>query len=219
MTIAVETFAIHPLEVGRMENFVYIIQDYSTNHVAIVDPGWEVDKLLRFCENHCFEISQVLLTHSHYDHVNNLDELLSHCHAEVHLLEAEANFWGKRSEMFRLHQDNDSIFLGKTEIKIWHTPGHTPGSACFHLGDSLLTGDTLFVSGCGRCDLAGGDPKQMFYSLQRLRNNCPPETIIYPGHNYGITPFSTMEEQISHNPFLQFDTLDDFIEYRLYGHR
>ncbi|MEZ5673426.1 MAG: MBL fold metallo-hydrolase [Thiotrichaceae bacterium] len=197
MTHISETFTIHPLEVGQMENFVYIIHDHSTNQATIVDPGWDVHKLLRFCENHQLQITQVLLTHSHYDHVNNLDELLAHCDAQVHLSEAEANFWGKRSKHFCLHQDNDMISLGETQIKLWHTPGHTPGSVCYHLGDYLLTGDTLFVRGCGRCDLAGGDAEQMFYSLQRLRNTCSPEMIIYPGHNYGVTPFSTMADQIA----------------------
>lgn len=218
MTHISETFAIHPLEVGRMENFVYIIHDYSTNQAAIVDPGWDVDKLLRFCDNHQLQITHVLLTHSHYDHVNSLDELLAHCDAQVHLSEAEANFWGKRAKNFCLHQDNDMISLGETQIKLWHTPGHTPGSVCYHLGDYLLTGDTLFVQGCGRCDLAGGDVEQMFYSLQRLRDTCLPEMIIYPGHNYGVTPFSTMADQIAHNPFMQFDLLEDFINYRVYGH-
>lgn len=214
MTSSTTTFEIHPFEIGTMENFVYIIHDNSTHQAAVVDPCWDMSKVLRFCDDHHLQITRVLLTHSHYDHVNHLDELLAHCDAQVHLAEAEANFWGKRAKNFHVHQDNDMILLGATEITLWHTPGHTPGSLCFHLGDYLLTGDTLFVHGCGRCDLAGGDAVQMFYSLQRLRNTCPPETIIYPGHNYGVTPFSTMAEQIVHNPFMQFDTLEDFLDYR-----
>lgn len=213
----VETFAIHPLELGRMENFIYVIHDYQSNQAAIVDPGWDVGKIVQFCDSYQMQITHVLLTHTHYDHVNNLNELLSHCHAEVHLSGAEAQFWSRSTEKFHLHHDNDVIKLGNTEIKMLLTPGHTPGSTCFHLGDFLITGDTLFVNGCGRCDLAGGNVEEMFYSLNRLRKECPPETIIYPGHNYGITPFSTMAEQIVHNPFLQFEELTDFIRYRMYG--
>lgn len=212
-----ETFAIHPLELGRMENFVYVLQDYQSNQAAVIDPGWEAGKIIQFCNSRNLQITQVLLTHTHYDHVNNLNELLAHCPAEVHLSEAEAAFWSKSAKNFHLHHDNDVIKLGNTEIKMLLTPGHTPGSMCFQIGDYLITGDTLFVNGCGRCDLAGGDAEEMFYSLTRLQKECPPETIIYPGHNYGVTPFSTMAEQLVHNPYLQFEVLTDFIRYRTYG--
>lgn len=212
-----KTFTIYPLELGRMENFIYVIHDNQSNQAAVVDPGWEVGEIVQFCDSHQMKVTHVLLTHTHYDHVNNLNELLSHYHAEVHLSEAEALFWSRSTEKFHLHHDNDVIKLGNTEIKMLLTPGHTPGSTCFHLGDSLITGDTLFVNGCGRCDLAGGNAEEMFYSLSRLQKDCPPEAIIYPGHNYGVTPFSTMAEQIAHNPFMQFDELSDFIRYRTYG--
>ena len=117
-----------------------------------------------------------------------------------------------------LHDGGDRIKLGDTEIEILHTPGHTPGSACYRLGDQVLTGDTLFVFGCGRCDLRGGDPEQMYQSLRRLGERLPGGALIRPGHNYGITPTSTMVEQLAGNPFLHFDDCAGFVEYRMHLH-
>ena len=108
--------------------------------------------------------------------------------------------------------------MGETEIEILHTPGHTPGSACYRVGDQVLTGDTLFVFGCGRCDLRGGDPEQMYQSLRRLGERLPGGTLVRPGHNYGITPTSTMAEQLAGNPFLHFDDGPAFVEYRMHLH-
>ena len=98
------------------------------------------------------------------------------------------------------------------------TPGHTPGSACYQLGDDLITGDTMFVFGCGRCDLSGGDPEVMYDTLQRMGRDLPGNTIILPGHNYSIIPSSSMTEQLEGNPFLHFHDKDAFVEYRMHIH-
>ena len=81
-----------------------------------------------------------------------------------------------------------------------------------------MTGDTLFVFGCGRCDLRGGDPEQMYHTLRRLGERLPEGTLIRPGHNYGITPTSTMADQLAGNPFLHFDECPGFVEYRMHLH-
>ena len=103
-------------------------------------------------------------------------------------------------------------------IEVLHTPGHTPGSACYHVGENLIAGDTLFVFGCGRCDLAGGDPNEMFTTLKRIKTELPGETILYPGHNYSETTTSTIKEQVEGNPFMHFDNEKDFIQYRMVEH-
>jgi glyoxylase-like metal-dependent hydrolase (beta-lactamase superfamily II) len=117
-----------------------------------------------------------------------------------------------------LHHGGDVIALGDTEITTLLTPGHTPGSACYHVGNELITGDTLFVFGCGRCDLRGGDPEQMFVTLRDMSERLPAETVIHPGHNYAVKTSTTMHEQLEGNPFMHFDNPGDFVHYRMHYH-
>jgi glyoxylase-like metal-dependent hydrolase (beta-lactamase superfamily II) len=215
----INSYTIHALELGPMENFVYLLHDHSSDTAAIVDPAWDVEEILDLANNKGIRITDILLTHSHHDHVNGIEKVLDQTDAQIHLLKAEARFWGQALTSPRLHHGGDRIAVGKTEIEILHTPGHTPGSACFHLGNDLIAGDTLFVFGCGRCDLKGGDPEQMYTSLKRIKTGLPRSTILHPGHNYSPAhPTSTMEHQCEGNPFLHFDNPDDFIEYRMHVH-
>lgn len=211
-------FSIHALELGPMENFVYLVQDHATGRAAVVDPAWDVPAILARAEALELEITDVLLTHSHHDHINGVRELLERFDARLHLVKAEAQFWGNYTDLPTLHHGGDRIELGKTPIDVWHTPGHTPGSACYHVGDNIITGDTLFVFGCGRCDLRGGDPEEMFGTLKRLGRQLSPGTVIHPGHNYARVPVSTMGEQVEGNPFLHFDRVADFVHYRMHEH-
>jgi glyoxylase-like metal-dependent hydrolase (beta-lactamase superfamily II) len=133
-------------------------------------------------------------------------------------MKAEAQFWGDALDMPTLHPGGDVIELGETRVRALHTPGHTPGSACYHIGDRLITGDTLFVFGCGRCDLRGGDPEQMYVTLKDMAARLPAGTIIHPGHNYAAQPTSTMEDQLEGNPFMHFDSADRFVHYRMHYH-
>ncbi len=207
--------SLHTLKLGPMDNFIYLIQDQSSKRAAIVDPAWEIDKVIDFAQQQNFQITDVLLTHSHYDHTNGLTQILKAYDAHLHLLEVEAQFWGEKLTKPILHHDGDTIQIGKTKIEILHTPGHTPGSACYYFDGHLITGDTLFIFGCGRCDLIGGDPKKMYYSLKKLGAELPAQTIIHPGHHYANKPSSTLEEQLKRNPFMQFDNVADFIHYRM----
>lgn len=212
-------YVLHTLELGPMENFVYLIEDRATRRAAVVDPAWEVHRILGLAEERGLRITDVLLTHSHHDHVNGLAELLAAHDAQVHLLRAEAEFWGRQAGAPTLHHGGDTIAVGGTEIRVLHTPGHTPGSACYLLpGDHLIAGDTIFVFGCGRCDLRGGDPEEMFRTLRRLKAGLPDATVIHPGHHYAERPVSTWAEQKAGNPFLHFDRLDDFVRYRMHYH-
>lgn len=210
--------SIHTLQLGSMENFVYLIQDHRSKQAAVVDPAWEIHKVVDLAKQKGLQITQILLTHSHYDHVNGLSELLGKCDAQVHLLEAEAKFWNRPLTNFVLHQDGDVIQLGDTAIEVWHTPGHTPGSACFYLNGHILTGDTLFVVGCGRCDLEGGDSQQMTRSLHRLASDLPLETVVHPGHHYAEQATSTIAEQLAGNPFMQFEDRASFTHQRVFKH-
>jgi len=211
-------YSISALELGPMENFVYLIVDNTTRRAAVVDPAWEVNEIIKLAEKQGVTITDILLTHSHHDHINGIDDVLKQYDAELHLLKPEAEFWGQHTDLPTLHHGGDAISLGNTDIKILHTPGHTPGSACYHLDDNLITGDTMFVFGCGRCDLKGGDPEVMFNTLKHIKHDLPENTIIHPGHNYATQTTSTLGEEIAGNPFLHFDNKQDFVEYRMHEH-
>lgn len=212
------SYRIFPLELGPMENFVYVIVDKATQRAAVVDPAWDIAKVRQLASEQHITISDILLTHSHHDHINGIDELQQHTDAQLHLLKREAEFWGQQLDLPTLHHGGETIMLGKTPIKILFTPGHTPGSACYQLKDDLITGDTMFVYGCGRCDLRGGDPNEMFDTLNKLRIEIPRSMVIRPGHNYSVTPTSTLDDEIAGNPFLHFEDRDKFIDYRMNIH-
>ena len=210
---------IHTLELGPMENFVYLLHDEASNKGAIIDPAWDVEEIIQIAKAGNIEITDILLTHSHNDHVNSINRVLDQYDAEIHLHKDEARFFATQGGNPTLHQDGNIIKLGESEIRLLHTPGHTPGSACYHVGNDLIAGDTLFIFGCGRCDMVGSDPGQMFDSLKRLCNDLPDETIVHPGHNYALsTPTSTMKAQKQGNPFLHFDKKEDFVKYRMQVH-
>ena len=174
--------------------------------------------MIDYAQKNDIVIADILLTHSHHDHINGVEEVLNQYDSQLHLLKAEADFWQANLSKPRLHHGGDTIAIGETNLQILHTPGHTPGSACFLLDNDLITGDTLFVFGCGRCDLKGGDPEQMFTTLKKIRSQMDPRTVMHPGHNYAEKQVSTLDEQISGNPFLHFDDSQQFVNYRMHTH-
>ena len=95
-------------------------------------------------------------------------------------------------------------------VTFLHTPGHTPGSQCFLVGDRLVAGDTLFVQGCGRVDLPGGDPEQMYYTLTQRLAKLPASTVLYPGHNYGPSETSTIGDELELNPYMRIRSIEDW---------
>ncbi len=212
-----DRFTIDALELGPMENFIYLITDNHTRRAAVVDPAWDVPAILQLAEQKGVTITDILLTHSHHDHINGIEQVLDRFDAQLHLLKPEAEFWGRHLDLPTLHHGGDIIQLGNTEIEVLHTPGHTPGSACYHLNDQLITGDTMFVWGCGRCDLAGGDPEMMYDTLRKL-TALPDSTLTLPGHNYSDHCTATMEEQRQGNPFLHFHNREKFVDYRMHQH-
>lgn len=200
-----------------MNNFIYLIEDIQSKHTALVDPAWDVASIFALAEGNDLTITDILLTHSHHDHINGIDQVLDKFDAELHLSSAEAKFWSAELHQPSLHHGGDRITLGETEIEVLHTPGHTPGSVCYKIADQLITGDTMFVFGCGHCKV-GGDPNVLFDTLRTMKETLPDGTIIHPGHNYSAQPTASFGEQIAGNPFLHFDKREDFVEFRQHVH-
>lgn len=214
-----KTACIKSFELGKMDNFVHFIYDTVSKRAAVVDPAWDVSVIIDFAKAEGLELTDILLTHSHYDHINGLAMIRdAYPDAKIHLSVEEAAFWGNVPKTALLHQDNDMIQLGETAIKVLFTPGHTPGSVCYYFDDKLVTGDSLFIYGCGRCDLPGGDAAQLFYSLKDLVARVAPETSVYSGHDYGVEKVTTLAAQVAGNPFLHCADSAAFVHYRMVEH-
>jgi hydroxyacylglutathione hydrolase len=209
------------IEMGPMQNFVYLIGSTETRKVAVVDAAWEIDRILRIAAADEMEITHAFVTHTHPDHVGGkfanveiegVTELLGKCKAKVVVHKAEAEFLKSlsASDMIKA-ESGDKIDVGGVEIQLLHTPGHTPGSQCFLVDNRIVSGDTLFIGACGRVDLPGSNPEQMYYSLTQKLMALPDDIILFPGHNYSATPTSTMGEQKKTNPYLRFTSLKQFL--------
>ena len=209
---------VHQFALGPWDNFIYLIGDQATRTCAVVDPAWDAATILREAERLEVRITDVLCTHSHFDHVDQVEPLLREVDARVHMLAEEVRFSGFRCENLVEAAAGDRVRIGEhLEITMVHTPGHTPGSTSYRIRDGLVTGDTLFVDGCGRCDFVGGDPEVMYETLQQLVQRLPGDTVLYPGHDYGQTATSTVDRQLESNPYLRHPTVADFVAHRMDG--
>src|SRR5712691_3701981 len=187
---------VFQIKVGRMENFVYLLEEPVTREGLVVDSGWEIEPILEAAERERTRIRYVVATHGHFDHTMTLHELAERCGAEV-LIHESSSLEGDR----RL-RDDDQIAVGKESVKVIHTPGHTEDSICLYDGKNLLTGDTLFIGGWGRTDLPGGSAEKLFASLHGSIMKLPDTTVIYPGHDYGRVTHRILGEEARSNKAL-----------------
>jgi len=208
---------VKQMELGAMQNYVYLVGSARTREVAVVDPAWDVDAILRAAADEGLKITDVLVSHGHFDHVNGVEDLVARTDARVHMQGVEVDFFDFElgGGNLRRAAHGDRIRVGDVEIELLHTPGHTPGSQCFAVHDRLVTGDTLFVDGCGRCDFKGGDPEAMYRTLHNLIGALPDETVVLPGHNYAPLPQDTLGAQKKTNRFFKPKTLEEFVSVRM----
>jgi hydroxyacylglutathione hydrolase len=183
---------------AQMQNFVYLIGDRNKRECVIVDAAWAVDELIDLAEADGMKITGGLATHYHPDHVGGTmfgytiagaAQLVARagCKLHCHRLEAEGirKVTGLSDSDLALHDSGDAVAVGDVSLEWLHTPGHTPGSSCFKLAGALVAGDTLFLQGCGRVDLPGGDPEEMYRTLTQRLASLPGDMELYPGHAYG----------------------------------
>lgn len=199
------------IEIGPARNYAYLLGDKRAKALAVIDPGWDIPYLLQEAQALDARIVCVLLTHGHLDHTNGLDDLLAVRDIPVYISEHEAEFYRPDCPNLRPVADGEQIAVGDIRVECLWTPGHSPGCQCFQYGDLLLTGDTLFIEGCGRCDLPGGAPKAMYNSLVNVIAKLPDATVIYPGHAYGPAPHATLGAIKQTNPCLRLGNLTDFL--------
>ena len=205
---------VFQMEVGLLQNLCTIVSCPETKEAAIVDPAWEVDRLLAETTKRGLRVTKALITHTHNDHIEGVATLVAQTGAAIVISPLEVErvrhlLGGSLAPTYELCSDRQDIAIGHRGVRALHTPGHTVGGTCF-LGDGILiSGDVLFVGGCGRTDFTGGDTAQMWSSLQRIAG-LPEETRVYPGHDYGTTPTSTVGRELLENPYLRCATFEEF---------
>lgn len=211
---------IEQIEIGPMQNYTYIVGSRETREVALVDPAWDISALLQHLAEKDYTLKAVLATHYHPDHVGGsmgghdiegVSQLLEQHGVKVYANKHEADGLKKvtamsDSDIVRV-DSGDTLSLGNVDVEFLHTPGHTPGSQCFRIKNTLVSGDTLFINGCGRVDLPGSNPDDMFASMRKL-SDLPDDTLLLPGHNYGHVPNATMGETKEMNPYLRMDDIE-----------
>ena len=191
----------------QMVNFVYLIGDRETGEAVAVDPAYDVKGILDVLAEDDMRLTGALATHYHPDHVggsmmgltiSGVRELLMLQPVPIHVQEAEKEFVQKVTETsdsdLVTHVGGDTLMVGDIPITMLHTPGHTPGSQCFLVDNRLVAGDTLFLEGCGRTDLPGGDPAALYHSLHTTLAKVPDEAVLFPGHLYSPEPSQSMGE-------------------------
>ncbi|MEM7220297.1 MAG: MBL fold metallo-hydrolase [Pseudomonadota bacterium] len=211
---------IEQIEIGPMQNFTYIVGSRSTREVAIIDPAWDIDALLNVINERDYKLTAALVTHYHPDHiggsfgrntVQGLPELLEKNPVKIYANREEGpgvkKVTGISDTDLTLVDSGERLKIGEVEVEFLHTPGHTPGSQCFKIKNTLVSGDTLFLQGCGRVGLPGSNSEDMFHSLCKLRE-LPDDTLLLPGHNYGHAPNATMGETKRMNVQLNVKELD-----------
>ncbi len=197
---------VHQVPVGNMQNFTYLVEDEDTSEALLIDPSWDLDEINRVIEKNGLKIKYIVNTHHHFDHTIGNDAMAKQTGAKI--------VQYKTSEI--RHDvgvsDGDKIKFGNSELAVIHTPGHSKDSMCLVGDGKIFSGDTLFVGTCGRVDLPGGDARELYHSLVNVLRNLDDGLVVYPGHNYGPTPTSTLGTQKKMNFVMQPRSEQEFLE-------
>jgi hydroxyacylglutathione hydrolase len=192
---------------GRGDNFSYVLGDEESKEAMVVDPSFNNVEIIQVLQGRGLKLKFIVNTHGHRDHTAGNQELKERFGGKV------VAYHVSSSSKDLGVGDGDTLSLGKIIVKVMYTPGHSPDSICLLADDMVLTGDTLFVGECGRTDFGGGDPVQMYHSLFDKLMKLDDETEVYPGHDYGPTPKSTIGHERKTNYTLEKRTLEEFVEF------
>ena len=209
----------------QMVNFVYLVGDRETGEAIVIDPAYDIRGIIDTAAADGMKLTGALATHYHADHVggnmmghqiSGVRELLLLNPVPIHVQADESPWVQRTTELspsdLAEHTSGDTVMVGEIPIELIHTPGHTPGSQCFLVEGRLVSGDTLFLEGCGRTDLPGSDPELMFDSLQML-SGLPDDTVVYPGHMYSVPASGRMDELRHDNYVFKPKTKDAWMQW------
>ena len=196
---------VHQIPVGPMQNFSYIVEDESTHEAIVIDPSWDLDKIIQIIEEQNLNPKYIVNTHWHDDHTRGNEELS----AELSIKIVQHNESELNNDM--TVSDGDSIKFGCSELVVYHTPGHSKDSICLVGDGKIFSGDTLFVGNCGRIDLPGGSSRELYHSLFDVISKLDDGLIMYPGHDYGSAQTSTIGNEKMTNPVMQKISEEDFV--------
>lgn len=206
--MATSDLLFEQLKLGPMDNFHYVFGSHSAGLSAIVDPGFEPRRLLEVAQQGDFEVSHIVLTHSHRDHIAALGKVQDRVDAD---LVAHPD---SQMDPDVLAEDGATIEVAGVEVTCHHTPGHAPDHVAYEVaGEKLLTGDALFVGDCGRVDLPGADVDAMWETLMNVLPSLDPELEVYPGHDYGPEPHRSLATELEENFTLEKRDLEAFREF------
>lgn len=195
------------IPVGNMQNFSYIVYDDHEKIGAIIDPSWDLERIFEFLEKNSISAKYIINTHTHFDHVLGNDQTAEITKAVI-IQHENSNLKNDRSV-----REGEIINIGQVKLEVLHTPGHSEDSICLIMNKgSIITGDTLFVGNIGRVDLPGSNPENMYDSLSRVAK-LDGSLVVYPGHNYGMSPTSTILNERTNNPMLNFKSKEAFLKY------
>jgi len=209
---------IQQVKLSKMATFCYLVADEASRTCALIDPAFDTNRLIALAADQGLTITHIINTHNHSDHTAGNAAVIAATGAKLYIHHRDAAALGKifNRGFSRLMggkgspppdvllEDNDAILIGAVTLNVIHTPGHTPGGICLHTEGHLFTGDTVFVGSAGRTDLPGGSKRLLETSIATRVCSLPGNTIIWPGHDYGATPSSTIAREIQTNPFMQF---------------
>jgi glyoxylase-like metal-dependent hydrolase (beta-lactamase superfamily II) len=196
---------VRQIKTGTEQNFEYLLVDEPTSEAMVIDSGWDVHTVVTEVRNGSLKVKFAVATHHHWDHAATLWQI-------AQLLNAKIVAHSSSPLTHDISVSNGEVLrVGMSRIKVFHTPGHTNDSICLFDGEHLFTGDTLLIGSCGRTGLEEGSPKKMYESLQLILA-LPPDTIVYPGHDYGEVPFRTLSEEMKRNPELSARSYQEFLK-------
>ena len=197
---------VHQFQVGNMENFTYILEDEESGEAIILDPSWNLDEIQKEIVRRDLKIKYIVNTHHHFDHILGNEAMAKETTAQI--LQHESSTLKHDISLV----DRQKIKFGNSELTVFHTPGHSKDSICLVGDGKIFTGDTLFVGNCGRVDLPGGSARELYHSLFSILGKMDENLVLYPGHNYGSTPISTLGKEKQNNFVLQKRSEQEFVE-------